>query len=365
MNSRVTLSDVAKRAGVHYTTVSLALRNHPRLPKATRQRLRELAEHMGYRPDPLLHALSEYRNSKKARQGIATLAYLTNWSSRWGWKQVRSEAEFHLGAEERATKLGYKLEHFWRGEPQMTDQRLTDVLCARGITGLLVASDLYDEGNPPRLDWNKFSAIQIGLLPRLSPLNQVAIDHSSTIHLAVRHAIAAGYKRIAVALDRDCKQGPALIDAACTFEKRLRDSSIQLSLFAVSKYINDDVHEPPLRHGQQNGFARWLANVSPDVLISTSALAKPTLDSMKLAIPRDLAFVDLMLESPNGEIAGVKENCRFIGKTAVEALSAQMNHHIYGLPEVATTTLVNGTWSDGESMPPVAACQRPEMALTA
>jgi len=36
---RVTLADIARKAGVHVTTVSLAMRNHPRLPEKTRQRI--------------------------------------------------------------------------------------------------------------------------------------------------------------------------------------------------------------------------------------------------------------------------------------------------------------------------------------
>ena len=35
---RVTLADIAKQANVHVTTVSLALRNHPRLPEKTDQK---------------------------------------------------------------------------------------------------------------------------------------------------------------------------------------------------------------------------------------------------------------------------------------------------------------------------------------
>ena len=43
---RVTLADIAAKAGVHVTTVSLALRNSPRLPVATRERIRKLAEQL-------------------------------------------------------------------------------------------------------------------------------------------------------------------------------------------------------------------------------------------------------------------------------------------------------------------------------
>lgn len=45
-NRRVTLADIAKRAEVHVTTVSLALRNHPRLPEKTRSRIQKLAKEM-------------------------------------------------------------------------------------------------------------------------------------------------------------------------------------------------------------------------------------------------------------------------------------------------------------------------------
>ena len=85
---RVTLADIAAKAAVHVTTVSLALRNHPRLPEATRQRIQALAEELGYRPDPMLRALVAYRGRAMDRRNTPTLAYVTNWATRWGWKKV-------------------------------------------------------------------------------------------------------------------------------------------------------------------------------------------------------------------------------------------------------------------------------------
>ncbi len=35
-----TLREIARRAGVSHTTVSLALRNHPSIPEETRERMR-------------------------------------------------------------------------------------------------------------------------------------------------------------------------------------------------------------------------------------------------------------------------------------------------------------------------------------
>ncbi len=48
MSERVTMADVAQRARLHASTVSLALRDHPSIPEKTRQRVKELAARMGY-----------------------------------------------------------------------------------------------------------------------------------------------------------------------------------------------------------------------------------------------------------------------------------------------------------------------------
>src|ERR1035437_9617752 len=105
---RVTLADVARKAGVHVTTVSLALRNHPRLPPHTRERIQALAKRLGYAPDPMLRALVAYRGKVMLRQNPPTLAYVTNWNTRWGWKKVTAHPDFFAGALAKANELGFK-----------------------------------------------------------------------------------------------------------------------------------------------------------------------------------------------------------------------------------------------------------------
>src|SRR5579862_9812059 len=103
---RTTLADLAQKAGVHVTTVSMALRNHPRLPSVTRERLQRLAVEMGYVPDPLLRALVSYRNELRPDRVRPTLAYVTNWTTRWGWKNVTAHPDFYEGARKAASALG-------------------------------------------------------------------------------------------------------------------------------------------------------------------------------------------------------------------------------------------------------------------
>jgi LacI family transcriptional regulator len=72
---------------------------------------------------------------------------------------------------------------------------------------------------------------------------------------------------------------------------------------------------------------------------------------MGVRIPRDVAFVDVFLEKPDGTTAGVRQNHETVGGVAVEILAGQLQHNKFGVPEIPTTTYVEGTWFDGQSCP--------------
>src|SRR5258707_57812 len=56
---RVTIADVAERAGVSKTAVSFAFNNPDRLNTATASRILEIANELGYRPDPVARMLTQ------------------------------------------------------------------------------------------------------------------------------------------------------------------------------------------------------------------------------------------------------------------------------------------------------------------
>jgi LacI family transcriptional regulator len=69
-------------------------------------------------------------------------------------------------------------------------------------------------------------------------------------------------------------------------------------------------------------------------------------------VPKDVAFVELFVESEDGSMAGVRENCFRVGEVAVEVLVSSLHQNSTGIPPIATSTLVEGTWIDGASLPP-------------
>ncbi|MCR6630478.1 MAG: substrate-binding domain-containing protein [Magnetospirillum sp.] len=99
------------------------------------------------------------------------------------------------------------------------------------------------------------------------------------------------------------------------------------------------------------GFRRWFDKYRPEVIVSKGSFVQPCFAEMKLKVPRDVAFVDVFLEDCSGKTAGVRQNHDTVGELAVEILAGQLHHNKFGVPEIPTTTYVEGSWFDGASCP--------------
>ncbi len=334
---RVTLADIAAKAGVHVTTVSLALRNSPRLPAATRERIQSLAKELGYAPDPMLQALVAYRSGAAARRSPPTLAYVTNWNTRFGWREVTAHPNFFDGAAARARELGYNLEHFWMREPGLTHGRLSRILHTRGINGVVIASHVREIDEALQFDWSRFAAVKIDYFPHEPQLPVVTNDQLQIIRLAMQRVIARGYRRIGFVIDEGWDiTVDHLYLAGFLWEQQRLPAADRL---------------PPFLLPNQEPLAEWLQRHRPDVLIGKTEFVTDTFKALGLRIPKDLAFVDIFLEDTTGKTAGVVQNHTEVGRLAVELLAGQLQQNKYGIPAISTTTYVEGTWRDGRSLP--------------
>ena len=62
---RPTLTDIARLLGYSKNTISLGLRGSSQLPVATRERIREAAERIGYQPNAVVsHLMAQLRSSR-------------------------------------------------------------------------------------------------------------------------------------------------------------------------------------------------------------------------------------------------------------------------------------------------------------
>jgi LacI family transcriptional regulator len=353
------MADIARKAGTHVTTVSLALRNSQRLSAATRERINELAREMGYTPDPWMRALVSYRDRNRQRRNPPVLAYVTNWNTRWGWKNVTAHPHFFRGAEQKAQELGFILDHFWMREPGLTHGRLSQIFQTRGIVGIIIASHVREIDDSLKFEWENFSAVKIDYFPHKPELFTVTNNHLHIIRLAMRRAMDAGYRRIAFVMDQGWDE---TVDhhwcAGFFWEQQRLDPADRIEPYLIPGLIWEEQNldsrgrQSPLLAPHFAGLRNWLLAERPDVIISKDQFVLPVLAELGWQVPRDVAFVDLFQDDETGKIAGVRQNHATVGALAVETVAAQIQHNQRGIPEIPTTSLVEGTWIDGASLPP-------------
>src|SRR3954463_5382630 len=202
MPRRITIRDIAARAGVHFSTVSLALRNSPKLRPEVCTRIQNIAAKLGYVPDPAMSALTAYRNSTRPVHYQATLAWVNNWPVQSELRRIRTFDLYFRGAAERARQLGYKIDELWLHDPGMTPAGAHAILKARNITGLLLAPQPFAH-TPLRLDLKDFSALAFGYSLQPSNLHVVTNHQHQSALLLMRTLTELGYTRIGLFLKSD------------------------------------------------------------------------------------------------------------------------------------------------------------------
>ena len=340
MPAEPTLQDVAFRAGVHRTTVSLALRDHPRIPEATRARVKAVAQKLGYRSNPLVSALMQSRRTGRAVKHV-TLAYVTNYPTCWGWRPpYHDRPDFFPGAVGRARDFGYKLEHFWLAEPGMTPRRFCDVLSARGINGLVVGR-LPPGQNAMALEWARFSCVALGMTLRNPLLHHVTENHFDTAWRAMRQCDERGYRRVGFVFS-DANDSPRVGDrwlgAYQSYQLRLPKA--------------DRLPPCPQVPTDEAAFRAWFERTRPDALLANhSGPVLAWLRRLGRQVPRDVGLVELE-NHPELDCAGVYYDPAKIGALAVEMLVGLMHRNETGVPDDQHEILLTGEWRDGRTLPP-------------
>ena len=340
MPEKATLQDVAAQAGVHRTTVSLALRDHARIPLETRERVKSIAARLGYQINPLVAALMQSRRLGRPVKHV-TLAYVTNYPTRYGWKPLHHDRpNFYPGAVSRARELGYKLEDFWLAEPGMTPARFCDILAARNIHGLIIGR-LPPGQSSLALDWKRFSCVSLGMTLRSPVLHHVTENHFDTVWQAMQQCQERGYRRVGFVFS-EANDSPRVGD-------RWLGAFLRQQLAFPAK---DRVVPCPQIPADAEVFARWFKRHRPDALIATHA--RPVLawlKSMGARVPRDVGIIDLE-DHPQLDSAGVHYDPAKVGALAVEMLVGLLHRNETGVPATNQhEVLLTGEWREGRTLP--------------
>lgn len=334
---RVTIRDIAKKTGLHFTTVSLGLRNSPRLNAATRAKIQKQALKMGYRPDPMLAALNAYRQSKSKPQYQATIAWINNWQQR---DQMLANAEFreyYEGAKQRANERGYVLEEFWLNESGMSVEKFNRILKARNIQGMLIAPQPESRSILP-FAYGDLSTVALGYSMHPTPMHVVTNHHIHSMNLLFSHLRDAGYQRIGLCISQAIDKK---VDHGILGGWRLWDwmNPGQLVL----------KHYPDGFDGNRERVEKWFQKDKPEVIVTTGDNIQAMV-SWGYQFPRDIAVAGYALPKDEPVFSGLYQNDLLIGKKAVDLIIDMLYRGERGLPETPIRTLVESDWYPGKTL---------------
>ncbi len=308
-----TMDDVAALAGVHPTTVSMALRSHPSIPAATRERILESARQVGYVRDPLLDAFNHHRLKKLAVKQTPSIAFVIDAGSSAYFFGSGYHPLVYEGVRAVAESQHLLLEVFSLGTKDMTAARLNTILSSRGINGVLL-STFTPETRSIELDWDQFSAVKIESHHLLPQLDVVSNDQCQAARLCMRNLRQRGYRRIGLAtatddesrLESTFSSGVLVEQASLPARERVPPLLFERGEIAtVAARVADWIKE----HKVDALMTNWHELIEINAWDGEST----RLTSSGLRVPHDVAFASLDVPAGCPHIGGIVQNHRLVG----------------------------------------------------
>jgi LacI family transcriptional regulator len=342
MPKKMTMTDVAHEVGLSKNTVSLALRNDPQIPARTRERIREAADRLGYRRNPVVaHLMAELRGHSKGCPG-STLTLINMHEDPDAFTQHPTIPTYVAGSQTRAGRLGYGTDTFWIHDPAMTEKRLLQILKTRGIRGMILIGLMRQNRLPSRFAelWRRYPCVVTGVRTRNPALPFACTDHHIVALRAFEKAIELGYRRPGLVLDETIDR---LVEGRFSAGYQTGQQALPANrrippFFSIQSARNDRAL-----------FETWLTRYRPDVIFTLYNEVRAWLRQLDYRIPKDIGLVQLEWRRDRPEWAGIDQHNEAVGEAAVDMLVSMIHSGEVGPPPYPRATLVGGSWVDGET----------------
>ena len=332
-----TLRSLAKTLGLSHSTISVALRNSPKVTVKTKERVRRAALAAGYRPNPLAGAvMSELRRSRaRSFRGVLGVIILheperPEHGNKFFDEQIR-------GARARAMELGFKLEVFVVGDGFLTLKRLEGILQARGISGLMLMPAWWDP-NFNELDWSRYAGVYADYIIAEPPLHSICPDHYRSMTEALARLYRMGYRRPGLFIRK-------------RHNDRLQDRW-EGAFLAFQRNNPGSELIPPLTDNEitRANFLPWFRQHDPDVVIGHQPEAMGWMKACGASIPKTHGFFCLNLIMTTLRCAGFNQQPDFIGARAIDIVTAQLYRNEFGVPQHGVLTTVPSLFVEGPTL---------------
>lgn len=334
MNIRVTQKDVAIAAGVSPSAVSLALSDDQRLLEATRNRIKALAQSMGYVPDANLSALCAYRNAKGRVVFHSELAYLTD--AAVSDQHLTMQATYET-ARAYAQERGYSLVPFDIDNDEKKLSAIRKIWYHRNIKGVLIGP-LSNPGRIWNERWDDIAVVAYGYSTDKPEFSRALYDqlYNMKRHLEALHHL--GYRRVGLhLLDRvDVRTG----------------GNLRAAYFLDRNDLLEDDKLPILAGRDMEKMLEWIKKYKLDAVISYEEEYE-ALRQRGIQIPESLGFslLSWSRHSANADrFAGFDEKPERVAIAAVDMLIELVRRQSFGIPPFTKHVMLSGEFRSGSTV---------------
>lgn len=328
-SSRVGLRDIASAAGVCLMTVSLSLRDSPKISQSTRERIQQLAQKLGYHPDPEISRLMKHLRSSRTAEGRTGIAVIDFFPGD-PFQEHTYHRSIREGIAARAAELGFGVTSFSAAEYGFNLRHLLNVVRARGIEGVILMPCV---GNPlaldPAVDWKGLSVVAT-TNSILSPRFHSVVPHQFANMMRLIETMQAhGYRKIGAIFE-------GFFDdrTAHNFTAALNWNHHGRRILMLSESID--------REAQARLVLPWLAKHQPDLIFAQSIDAVTyALSRARSARLRHTRIVGLG-SADRSVLSYLDERPELVGAGAVDLLAGMVYYHETGVPAHPRTTMIDG-----------------------
>lgn len=335
---KTTLKDLARALNLSCSAVSSALNRRPNIPIATQERVRKMADKMGYMADARVVQLMSYLRAGKGSRSAPNLAWLY-WQENNYDQGIRPWQQGYLdGARNRANALGYAIDLIRFTSPEYPVHRLNSVFHSRGIEGVILINPCWPSPLEASFRWSEFALVSLEGMEGDPGLPHVGSLGIKCLQVTFDNLIRLGYRRPGFVIGEWVNQVNTGQWAAGFLEQQRQLSEADRIPVLIEEMW------PAL-------LPEWLRTYRPDVVICAASETIDLIRKLGYRVPEDVAVVHLNLSSDVSGWAGIDERHEEIGAATVDVVTAQLNRGERGLNDSPKYIYICGKWVDGWTCP--------------
>ena len=208
----VTLKQIAENLGISITTVSKALKNYTDVSKSTKERVKEEAKRLNYKPNVFAVNL---RTKESKTVGLIIPEVVHHFFS-----------SVVNGIIEQAEKKGYLVIILQSNESYKLEKKQIDLLIRKRVDGVMIslANKSVDIAHLKELQSHNIPLVMFDKISKMVNCSKIIINDREAAYNATKHLIDSGCKRIAHF--RGALQPQNSIDRFLGYKKALEDHGL-------------------------------------------------------------------------------------------------------------------------------------------